>query len=146
MEYSIEVNGRYKTLFEGLKLNQPHNSAVTYLFAFMLRRLVFAVAIVFMAHMPQIASLVMLCVSVAMLAFILVENPWKDPEHQKLDIANEIFLILVLTLILTCNCLTDTKSAQSEAFGWMLIGLLTLVIYVNLVVIIAQAYQHCKLL
>jgi len=82
IEDTVLINGRYKTLFQGLKLNQPHNSAVTYPFAFLLRRLVYAVAIVFMAQMPQIASLVILCVSVAMLAFILVENPWKDSEHQ----------------------------------------------------------------
>jgi hypothetical protein len=105
IEETVLINGRYKTLFEGLKLNQPHNSAVTYPFAFMLRRLVYAVAIVFMAHMPQIASLVMLCMTVAILAFILIENPWKDSQHQQLDIANEIFLYLVLTLILTSSCL-----------------------------------------
>ena len=81
LEDSVQVNGRFKTLFEGLKLNQPHNSAVTYQFAFMIRRLIYAVAISFMTHMPQIATLVILSLSMAMLAFILVENPWKNPEH-----------------------------------------------------------------
>ena len=52
IEDSINVNGRVKTLFQGLKLNQPHNSSVTYLFAFMLRRLIYAVAIVFMTRFP----------------------------------------------------------------------------------------------
>ena len=146
IEDSINVNGRVKTLFQGLKLNQPHNSSVTYLFAFMLRRLIYALAIVFLTHMPQIAILLILSLSVAILAFIWVENPWKDPLHYKLDMVNEIFLYVILLLVLSCSCLDRISSSDSEALGWMLIGLLTLFIHVNLVVMIVEAYLHCKLL
>lgn len=52
IEDMTEVNSRYSTIFEGLKLNSPHNSAVVYPFAFIVRRLIFAIAIVMMSHMP----------------------------------------------------------------------------------------------
>lgn len=70
----------------------------------MIRRLIYAVAISFMTHMPQIATLVILSLSMAMLAFILVENPWKNPEHSKLEIVNEIFIYVILLLLLSFSC------------------------------------------
>ena len=59
---------------------------------------------------------------------------------------NEIFLYVILLLVLSCSCLDSIRSSDSEALGWMLIGLLTLFIHVNLVVMIVEAYLHCKLL
>jgi len=85
-------------------------------------------------------TLLILSLSVGMLAFILEEKPWKDSEHQTLEILNEIFLYLVLLLVLSFSCLNNSGSAESEIFGWILVGVLTLFIQVNLVVITAQAY------
>lgn len=45
----------------------------------MLRRLLFAVAIVFMAKTPQLAVIFVMGLSVCALAFTLIEKPWKDP-------------------------------------------------------------------
>jgi len=145
IEDMATVNPRYATVFEGLKLNQPRNSAVVYPFAFLMRRLLFAIAIVFMSQQAILATVTTLVLSVAMLGFLVIEQPWKNPEHQKLDIANEALLTLALLLVLCGQC-TTMDNSQSEIFGWILIGVLTLVIHLNVIVIGAQGYYHCKLL
>lgn len=73
IEEMSQVNERYATMFSGMKLNQPHNSAVGLSFAFLVRRLIFAMTIVLMGHMPQMATLTALILSTCMLAFIVVE-------------------------------------------------------------------------
>lgn len=52
LEDLVDVNPRYETLFTGLKLNQPRNSAVVQPFTFIVRRILYAALIVFMPHLP----------------------------------------------------------------------------------------------
>ena len=70
--------------------------------------------------------LLVLSLSVGMLAFVLEEKPWKDSVHQKLEIMNEVFVYLILLLVLSFSCLSNTGTAESEVFGWILVGLHTL--------------------
>lgn len=44
----VVVSQRFKTLFEGLKLNAAHNSAITLPLAYLVRRVAYATMIVFM--------------------------------------------------------------------------------------------------
>ena len=80
LEGLVEVNQRYSTIFLGLKLNTAHNSAVTHLLSFMVRRLVYAGAIVYMSHIPQISIILLMAMSVYMITFTVSEKQWKDPD------------------------------------------------------------------
>lgn len=73
LEDQVSVNGRYETIFEGLKLNTAHNSALTEPIAFMIRRTIYAALIVFMPHMPQVATMALLVVCLAIFAINLAE-------------------------------------------------------------------------
>ena len=48
LEDLVDVNERFSTLFLGLKLNTAHNSAIVEPLLFMIRRLIFAGAIIFL--------------------------------------------------------------------------------------------------
>lgn len=146
LEDLVEVSQRYETIFNGLKLNTAHSSAVTQPLAFMIRRLVYAALIVFMPHLPQVATIALLSICMFMLAFSLSEKQWKQPEIQKLAIANEVFLYVLLVLVLGSSCLTTIDSFESSILGWAMIGVVTLAIHVNLAVIMVNAWSHCKLL
>ena len=87
------------TLFQGLKLNTEHNSAVTHLLLNLLRILLYAVAIVFVGQMNQLALMSVTLFSGAILVFNVLEKPWKDAEVQKLAILNEGILYLLFILI-----------------------------------------------
>lgn len=146
LEDLVDLNQRYKTIFEGLKMNTAHNSAVIQPLSFMLRRIFYAALIVFMPHEPQVAMITLLSASVLMLAFAVHEKPWKDTEMQNLAVVNEVFFYVLLVLVLTCSCSTSRHSLESSILGWTIIAVVTLSIFVNLSVILANAWNHSKLL
>lgn len=112
----------------------------------MIRRIIYAALIVFMPHLPQVATMALLGLCILMLAFSLQEKPWKDPEVQKLAVANEIFLYVLLVLVLGCSCLTTANKMESNILGWTIIAVVTLTIHVNLVFNMSTAWNHCMLL
>ena len=145
LEDHVQVNPSYKTLFDGLKLNTEHNSAIVEPLAFLIRRIMYAVVIVFMPHLPQVAVSTLLVMCLMGLAFSLTEKPWKDPEAQKLAIANEMFLYLVLVIVLSCSSISGPGNGK-DILGWLLIILVTIAVHFNLIAIGAKAAEHTKLL
>ena len=75
----IKKSRRYKTLFYGLRLNHPHHVAVVYPLMDTLRRLFYALAIVFFVTVPLFGIHVLLIGTMATLWFAVTEWPWKDP-------------------------------------------------------------------
>ena len=146
LEALVDVNQRYSTIFEGLKLNTAHNSAVMQPISFLLRRVFYAALIVFMPHMPQVSMIALMSACILMLAFSLQEKQWKDVEMQNLAIANEVLFYALLVLVLACSCTATRDSVESSMLGASIIGVVTLSICVNLTVILASAWNHCKLL
>lgn len=146
LEDLVDVSQRYETIFDGLKLNTAHNSAVMQPLTFMVRRIIYAALIVFIPHMPQVATIALISMCVLMLAFSLNEKQWKDAEVQNLAIANEAFFYTLLVLVLCSSLLNSTNSVESSYLGWSMIGVVTLAIFVNLTVIAVNACNHCKLL
>lgn len=110
----------------------------------MIRRLAYAALIVFMPHMPQIATMLLLAVCFVSLAFTIVEKPWSSTEMNKLAIANETLLCVLLVLIMVSPILIE--ETERHILGWLIIAVVTLTIHVNLSVIIAEAWLHCRLL
>jgi len=81
-----------------------------------------------------------------MLAFSGHEHWWKDVEMQNLAVANEVFFYTLLVLVLAASCTTNNESSESMILGWTMIGVVTLAIFVNLTVMMANAWNHSKLL
>ena len=147
IEGFVKVNCRYSTLYEGLKLNTARNSAISQPLAFMLRRFIYAVVIVFMQSAPQVGILVMIAVSTLMLNFTIFEQPWKQQGMNQLAVINELSIYVVLLLVLACESLPMMSSEYvEEIFGWVIITLIWLIIHINLVTIMAEAWHHIKLL
>lgn len=77
--------------------------------------------------------------------FMLQEQPWKRSEMNKLAVANELLLYVVLVLLLACESLSTTSSSHSETLGWVMVAVITLFIHLNVIVILAEAWYHTKL-
>ena len=80
LEDSVSLDKRYATVFNGLKLNTARASAVTHPLAYMLRRVLYSIAIVFMGHAPALATIFVLGLCLAMTILTIVEKQWVDPE------------------------------------------------------------------
>lgn len=74
VESSIVVSNRYKTIFNGLKLNQERNVAVVYPIAFLFRRVLFAFIIVFMSSVRHTGLFLFMGYTLFMLAYACVEH------------------------------------------------------------------------
>ena len=144
LEDQVKVNLRFATVYEGLKLNTAHNSAVTHIFCFIVQRLVYAAIIVLMSSAPFIGNLILIAMSVGLIAFTLTENPWKDPEVKALAVMNEFFFYLLLVLILVSACISSNDSQVNENVGWIIILVLTFAIFVNLVTLLSKAYEFSR--
>ena len=64
----------------------------------------------------------------------------------KLAVANELFLYIIILLVLGCECLTTTSSSENEILGWLIIAVITLTIHINLITVLTEAWSHIKLL
>lgn len=146
LEDLVIVNKRFSTVFSGLRLNTVHNSAITEPLFFLIRRLVFAAAIIFMQSSPQLASLILIVMSILITIFTVVEKPWKEAELNYLVIANEAFLYSLLLLLLVSNNVQKDSTWDLDTLGVVMIVIVTLCIQVNLAVVMAKAYQHMALL
>jgi len=142
LEDSVAVNKRYATVFAGLKLNTEHNSALVELLLFLLRRTIFAAVVVFLPEAPLVAAMIMLATSLCVLAFTIVEQPWKDPAINKLAVINEAFIHGFLVVAMGCSGVEHLDSQSNELFGWGIIVFVCLMMHVNVVFMMAEAYKH----
>ena len=75
---SVRQPARYKTLYYGLKLNHERNVAVVHPLMFMLRRIAYALLIVFMDQINIFNVLLFMLLTMVMLAYVLNEAQWKE--------------------------------------------------------------------
>ena len=65
----------------------------------------------------------------------------------QLAVINELSIYVVLLLVLACESLPMVCSEYiDEILGWVIITLIWLIIHINLVTIMAEAWHHTKLL
>ena len=112
----------------------------------LLRVMLYALAIVFVGQMHNLALLSVTLITGAILVFTVCERPWKDAEVQKLAIINEVILYLLLVLVTGSLGISKLFSRENHLLGYLIIALVTLAIYVNLVMMCAQAWYHVKML
>ena len=140
-----KYNGLLATLFAGMNTDSKHRkAAITHTLLCLLRRFYFAAAIVFMSHMPLVTICSMLIFSVVMLVFNAAFNPWMEAGAQKLAIFNEFMIILILSMTLACSSMTVSGSREGEALGYVLVGMVTLAILINVIAMQADAWSHIK--
>jgi hypothetical protein len=104
LETQVKVNRRYETLFYGLKKNHPHNCALIHPMAFLLRRIVYTMVIVFMFHKPFFGSMILLAISLSILGYVICESQWEDSLINQQHIVNEVALYICLVfVVLFCD-------------------------------------------
>ena len=77
LEGQVFCNPRYQTIFDGLKKNHPHNVALVHPMCFLLRRVIFAVIIIFLYNESFWATLTLMMLSLFILGYVICENQWE---------------------------------------------------------------------
>ena len=78
LEGQVKINPHYKTLFTGLKLNHPDNVTAIYPATFLLRRVLYGVAIVGMTGQGIASTFLLLFASLGSLCYLAVFRQWKN--------------------------------------------------------------------
>lgn len=146
LEGTVQVSPAYRTLYYGLKKNHVHGAAVVHPLAFVLRRLLYALIIVFMVGEVKafFGALMLTLTSLAMLLFVASEHQWETTMLNCQHLINEtIFYIVCVSLLCFTGLLTDT--AQSTNLGWLLIGIIIAMVIYNTVVILYDLLVYARL-
>ena len=74
-----EISNYYSTLYYGMIKNHPHGAATVYPLLFVLRRIAYALVIVFMVDgiRPYFGALILTLTSLFVLMFIAIEAHWE---------------------------------------------------------------------
>ena len=86
-------NRRSKTFFDGLKENR--SSQVKHLAIYFIRRICFAICLVFYNRVPLYSILVLMTSSLAMLMLLFHDNQWEESLIRWQHIVNELTLYVI---------------------------------------------------
>lgn len=142
IEDQVKLDKRYETLFLGLRLNTENNSAVTQPILYCLRRILYALVIVYMSHMPLIGISAMIIAVMIYLAFVIQEKPWKDSLVNTQHIINEAGLYLALIFLVTFKAVGDINVRDPLGYGF--IALICLLVAYNMLIIVFDAIRYIK--
>ena len=134
VEDTVKPAQNYKTLYYGLKKNHERNVAVVHPLMFMLRRIIFALVIVFMDEIMFWGVLVVMFSCLIMLAYVLHEQQWQDRIINRQHTFNEIITYFLCVILLFYSSYVEAKTR--DMLGFVLIGICFVFVIVNTIVII----------
>ena len=139
----VKLNPSYETLFLGLRKNHPHNVAVVHPLLFLVRRVMYALIIVFMVDEPFFGSVLLLLSCFMMLCFTVTEAQWEDSAMNSLHIANECSFYGVCLFLLLFTGMVP--SVYTRIFlGWCLIGFVICTIAYNMASVTYTSIKYLK--
>ena len=141
-----EFKNKYGTLYEGLELDMDKDKrkeALIYPFLFILRRIVFMITVIFMAHFTWSQIAVNFASSFAMVIYFGFVWPFENHGLTKIEIFNEVITILLCYFML---CFTDwvQKAEIRYAIGWIFILVISLHLGLHLIILLHNTYMIVK--
>lgn len=133
-----ELNSKkrhYGSLYADLRTHKL--STALYMVLFMLRRLLFAVSAVFLTRWPLVQVNLLFLQSLTVVLYLLHFRPFEDPIMNKLEIFNELCILLVTYPSLLFTGFVSEPLSQYYA-GWLMIVFIILNILVNMLAVLYQ--------
>ena len=138
-------NKHYETLFLGLKKNHPHSVALVQPISYLVRRVIYAALIVFMHDSPFFVTVALLCMSLALLAFVCSEHQWESSVVNWQHIVSEVGFYGCIILILYLSSVGIHSTTESDAIAWTMITVVFAFMLFNTVCIFVSSVRFLKL-
>ena len=105
----VTLRQSYKTLFYGLKKNHPNNVAIVHPLSFLLRRIIYAIVIVFTTEENALfGAMALQLTCLFMITLVVLEAQWQDTLINCQHLVNEAFFyIFCAILMLFCGIIQD---------------------------------------
>lgn len=144
---SVPRHQSYKTLFYGLKKNHPHNVAIIQPLAFVLRRVLYSLIILYMVTERSVffGALLLQLTCLFFGGLILLEAQWKEYLINLQHFVNEIFFYLICSALMCFGGLINDNIAN-RTIGWLIIGLTCMIVLFNIGVIVADMLDQVRLI
>ncbi|CDW72414.1 UNKNOWN [Stylonychia lemnae] len=128
----LEKHQNFKIQFGSLYANVKTEQFTSYLYnvAFILRRLQFAIMIVFVGNYPCIQIMTQIWVSFMCIFYVFSQKPFIEKSDNITEFFNEMTILLVLCFLTTNVSATSTIDTQYE-LGFFMIGIIVINILVN---------------
>jgi len=121
-----------------LRLNSPHNAALVQPLAFLLRRILYSIVVVFMLNHAYFGVILLIGTCLFFQVFVLLERPWESSIINQQHFVNEVgFLYILVHLVLFNGLVNDVD--DRIWIGYYMIAIVCIIIYYNLIVIL----WHC---
>jgi len=120
---------RYGSMYSYVNPGNLH--AAFYTVYFVLRRLLYALSIVYGGSLVGIQLMAQVLMSLLQLCYLVRVRPFTDPQNNALEIFNEGCILLILTCLLPFATGTENVLAAYN-FGYLVIGLFLFNIGVNI--------------
>ena len=146
LESEVEINPAYRTLYYGLRMNHVHHASTIYPILFIMRRILYSLIIVYMVGEVKafFGAFMLTLTSLTEAVFVAIEAPWKLPMFNTWSILNEA-MVYIVCVSLMCFSGVLTDAIQSVTLGWLLIGLILVMIIYNSTIIIFDALIYARL-
>lgn len=132
-----EFSSRYGALYEGLKIedreDQLYNRTITMLFPlfFVLRRLIFCFAAIFLAQWPALQLLVLFYVTTLMIIYLMWYKPFEENFYTGIEVLNEITVIFLLYFMMMFTEWIP-QAEQRYFLAWFFIFIVSLNVSIHL--------------
>ena len=137
---------KYGTLYDGLQLSTEENkrkSALFFPFFFVIRRLAFVFAVIYMKDFLWGQIMTMFTCCIIMVIYLNYVWPFVDDILTKLELFNEIISIMLLYVMFT---FTDwVPLAETRYYiGWVFITIIVAHLMTHMFLLIADSVSNCK--
>jgi glycosyltransferase involved in cell wall biosynthesis len=133
---SEDFEAKCGALYSDYKLTKY---ALMQLFLYLFRRLIFTLTIVFFGSSTYLQAFVILASSYLNFMYLIMVQPFDDPNTAKFEIFNE-FTILIVSYGMLVFCDYITSDEVRYNFGWFLTALVLLNILVNFLNVMIKTY------
>lgn len=137
LEDTVRPSQLFKTLHYGLKRNHERHVAVVHPLMFLLRRVVYALVIIFMDDIMVWGVFIVMANCMLMLAYALSENPWQDSLINYQHVLDESTIYVLCLLMLTFSNYVDGETRY--ILGFFFIGICFAYVVYNTIVIIVYS-------
>ena len=144
---SDEFQQRFGSLYLNLKEDVPY--ALTHTILYFIRRLLYAISLVFLGDFPALQNILFILLSLGLLTFQFRVLPMDDRQSQALEIFNEVCICLIGTFLMPFSSEQFGREQRQTAtsYGWVIVSITLLSILVNqLIMVISVGAKLFKLI
>lgn len=139
----IVTRPQFKTLFNGIRLSDSDFHAAVHPLFYIFRRLLYAIAIVFLADFGLLATLLLQLACLGQLCLLSTFNYWRTSDLNRQHFCNEVILLVTLSLKLVTASTTDTLVIERTSNG--IIALVCSALFLNLAICLLYILEYADL-